>query len=264
MSDDDGRQPLEPGVYDEASLYAAAFGGPVDEEVDWLLALCPARSVVEPFCGQARFALAFRERGVEYIGVDRSAEMLALAPRGPGITLLESDVTRFDLGRRVELAWCPINSLCHLDAEPAIAAHLACVGRHLEPGAAYVIEVELVRHDGPWRTGPADRSVWMVEQPDGSVVDAHVERRDCDLPRRTCTEWARYRRRRGDRVVAEAAELFTMRMWTFDDLLRLARDAGFTVERAFRNDGPRGRPEVAVDARLENDGANHYFVLRRA
>ncbi|MHC4991863.1 MAG: class I SAM-dependent methyltransferase [Planctomycetota bacterium] len=140
---------MSQGVYDEASLYCAAFAGPVEDELDWLLAMFPSvRSVVEPFCGQARFAESFRRRGLAYFGVDRNPAMLALAPRGTGITLVRSNVTDFDLGRRVDLAWCPINSLCHLDREPDIASHLACVRRHLDRGSAYVIEIGLVSPTG--------------------------------------------------------------------------------------------------------------------
>ncbi len=72
-------------VYDQAELYCIAFGWPVDDEVDWLLGRCPgARSVLEPCCGQARFAAAFVERGLAYFGVDRSEGMLARAPAARG------------------------------------------------------------------------------------------------------------------------------------------------------------------------------------
>ncbi len=168
----------------------------------------------------------------------------------------------FDLGRRVDLAWCPINSLCHVADEPAIAAHLACVRRHLEPGAPYVIEIELVDHDGPWARGAPDRSTWSVPEAGGTEVRAVVERVHCNRATRTCTERATYRRVGGDEVLAEASELFKMRMWTWNDLGRLGGDAGFTVERAFANHGRRGRPEVEPGPGLENDGENYYFVLR--
>ena len=252
------------GVYDEAELYCIAFSWPVDEEVDWLLALAPgATSVLEPCCGQARFAEAFVERGIAYYGVDRCRPMLDRAPSGPKITLLESDVTSFDLGRRVDLAWCPINSLCHLAREDDVIAHLECVHRHLEPDAAYVIEVELLHHDGIWREGPADRSSWTVPSGDGTHVEATVWRESCDLAARTCVEHARYRQMRGGEVLRESSERFVMRMWTYEDLLAITRRTGFTVEHVFTNHGRRGRPEVPMAPTLENDGDNHYYVLRR-
>jgi SAM-dependent methyltransferase len=251
------------GVYDQAELYCLAFAGPVDGEVDWLLARVPgARSVLEPFCGQARFAEAFAERGLTYVGLDNSAAMLAHAPRGDGITLTVADATDFDLGRRFDLAWCPINSLCHLTREDEILAHLACVRRHLAPGGTYVVEIEIFRHDGPWDQGTPDRSTWAVDQPDGTHVLATVTREECDLASRTCTERAHYRRVRGETILAEVCDLFPMRMWTYEDLLELTRRSGFAIDGVCHNRGSKGRPEVPLDPQLENDGENHYFVLR--
>ncbi|MHC5004153.1 MAG: class I SAM-dependent methyltransferase [Planctomycetota bacterium] len=251
------------GVYDQAELYCAAFDWPVDNEVDWLLGLFPEiRSVLEPFCGQSRFARAFRDRGIEFLGVDRSRAMLDRAPAGDGITLVCADATSFDVGRTVDLAWCPINSVCHLAEERDIAGHLRSVRRHLPAGGAYVVEIELLMHDGPWDRGTPERSTWSMPQADGTAVRATVTREDCDAVSRTCTERAWYRRVRGDEVLASAEELFTMRMWTHADLVRLAGAAGFALEATYRNEGSRGRPAVEPGPHLENDGENHYFVLR--
>ncbi len=94
------------------------------------------------------------------------------------------------------------------------------------------------------------------------MVLATVTREDCDLDARTCTERAWYRRVRDGRIVAESNELFTMRMWLWDDLQRLTAATGFEVERVFRHEGRGKRPEVKPGPQLEASGDNHYFVMR--
>ncbi len=116
-------------VYDEADLYCDAFSWSVEEEIDWLLRQHPKTgSVLEPFCGHARYAPGFASRGVAYVGFDIADSMLAKAPGGEGITVLRADARDFRIPhappRGFDLAWCPVNSLAHLTHEPDIIAHL--------------------------------------------------------------------------------------------------------------------------------------------
>ena len=85
-------------VYDEADLYCAAFTWSLDEEVAWLLGRHPkARSVLEPFCGHARYGPAFASRGGAYVGIDLAEPMLARAPRGKDITVVRADARDFTI-----------------------------------------------------------------------------------------------------------------------------------------------------------------------
>lgn len=250
-------------VYTDAELYCAAFAGPVDRELGWLLEQTgPVSAVLEPFCGDGRYAEEFVRRGVRYFGLDATPSMLGRAPSGDGITLIHGDAREFALERRFPLAWCPINSLTHLSDSDDIRAHLRCVRSHLEEGGLYVVEMEVFRHDGPWEDGAPERSRWSEPQADGTVVDAEVSRVDCDLAAGTFTERAVYRRLRDGHVLAESRSLFTMKMWTYDDLLALTADGGYRIERVFRHESPTSRPEVPLDRSLENEGSNHYFFLR--
>jgi SAM-dependent methyltransferase len=250
-------------VYQEADLYGAAFSWPLDAEVAWLLGAFPgARTVLEPFCGNARYAPHFAARGLEYHGVDLSAEMLARAPKGPRIHLHRADACDFRVpGVRFDLAWCPVNSIRHLVAEDAALAHLRRVREHLAPGGAYVVELELVRADGPWTWRPEHGGEWTQPLEDGAVVEARWRRESCDLAARTCLERAHFRRVTAGRVVAVAEHAFTMRMWTYDDLLRLVAAAGLGIAAVHAwDDAGRVRPEDLAPA-AENDGQNRYYVL---
>lgn len=251
-------------VYDEADLYAAAFDWPVDDEVDWLLATVgPVASVLEPFCGHARFAPAFVARHVRYVGVDRSLAMLARVPRRDGVIVVAADARDFEApGAPFDLAWCPVNSVTHLVDEPAALAHLACVRRHLRTGGAYVIEIEFVDHDGPWPGAGHDKGHWSMPGPDGTTVVAAWRRISCDRAARTGLEHARFELRSPDGTVRRVVdEQYVMRTWSWSDTQRLAAASGFAIE-SVHDHRSTGRLPVDPGPHLENDGVNRYVVLR--
>jgi SAM-dependent methyltransferase len=254
-------------VYDEADLYCAAFTWSLDEEVGWLLGQYPqARSVLEPFCGHARYGPAFASRGVAYVGFDLAEPMLARAPSGEDITVVRADARDFTIEEKpsggFDLAWCPVNSFSHLLTEPDVVAHLQCVRRHLNPEGAYVLELALVHHDGPWQDPPGRENTWSVPQFDGSTVYAEWKRLDCDLSTRSCTERATFRRERNGHVISEVAQVFTMRTWSCEDLVRIGAEAGFDVaDRAVAHQDFAPGPAVKLSPELENNGLNYYFFL---
>ncbi len=252
-------------TYSRPELYAAAFSWPVHTEVEGLLAEAGnPDSVLEPFCGQARYAKAFAEHGVHYTGVDIEPAMLALAPSGDGITLVEADVRTFAIpGLQAGLAYTPVNSFCHLLSEEDVVAHLQSVAAHLAPGALYAVELELVNHDGRWTDGDDGKGSWEMEQEDGSVVTASVERTDCDFAARTCVEHALFRRLRDGEEIDRLEYDVTMRMWTAADLPRVLADAGWQVDRIVANLLARERMHLDLSEDLENAGSNATFFLKR-
>ncbi len=252
-------------VYDEADLYCAAFNFPVWDEVDWLMTLVlNVRSVLEPMCGNARYGRVFVDRGVDYVGLDRSAAMLARALPVEGMTLHEADATDFTLDRDpFDLAFCPIDSIRHLSADGDIERHLACIHRHLRHGAFYVIEIDLMSRDGDEPLPPDQKSQWTMDQPDGTVIEAVVHGERFDLARRLMWERSIYRRLREGEVIAEANELHEMRQITWEDLVDLAASAGFEITAVHAHLSGQRRPRVEPGPHLENTGTNHYVFLRR-
>jgi SAM-dependent methyltransferase len=159
----------------QAELYDLAFSWDVENEVAWLLERFGAgtRSVLEPFCGNGRLFPAFARRGVETAGVDLSPEMLAKAAArmtdaGFAAPLLaEADTRAFDLGRRFDAAFCPVNSFGYLHTEDDLARHLACVARHLRPGGRYLVQLGLRDIDDFRPLAVDTTSQWDVETPRG-------------------------------------------------------------------------------------------------
>jgi SAM-dependent methyltransferase len=150
-----------------AALYDLAFRWDIEDEVDWLVErLGPGcRSVLEPGCGSGRVLEPLARRGLEAVGIDRSPAMVELA-RARGLEAVAADMTDFDLGRTFDGALCPINTLGHLSPEE-LARHLERMGRHLRPGARYLVQLQLggEAHSSEWETGGV-HVTWTTEHVD--------------------------------------------------------------------------------------------------
>ncbi|MET0490308.1 MAG: class I SAM-dependent methyltransferase [Acidimicrobiales bacterium] len=77
----------------------AASGVEVHGEADFVEAYAPA-SVLDAGCGTGRVGIELARRGIEVVGVDVDASMLATARRtAPELTWVQSDLTVLALGR---------------------------------------------------------------------------------------------------------------------------------------------------------------------
>ncbi|MCZ6446230.1 MAG: class I SAM-dependent methyltransferase [Planctomycetota bacterium] len=252
-------------LYGQAELYCAAFSWPVADEIDWLLSLVPgATSVLEPFCGNARYGSGFAERGLEYHGLDLSPAMLQRAKLRPGMTLHQADARDFTI-RDIEfdLAWCPINSVRHLLSEEELVGHLRSVGQHLSSRGVYVVETSLDRRDGPVAEKPSSKARWTQTQPDGSAVTCTWWAVRYDLAARRVWERAHIQRHIGNELVQEISHVYEQRMLTDVDWRKLVADGGFTVSRTFVHKRDEC-PAVTATAEFENTGRNMYFFLEPA
>ncbi|HEY5700015.1 MAG TPA: class I SAM-dependent methyltransferase [Acidimicrobiales bacterium] len=117
----------------------AASGVEVHGEADFVEAYAPA-SVLDAGCGTGRVGIELARRGIEVVGVDVDASMLATARRtAPELTWVQSDLTVLDLGRTFALVLLAGNVplFTPLGTQPALvargAAHVAPNG-HLVAG----------------------------------------------------------------------------------------------------------------------------------
>jgi SAM-dependent methyltransferase len=157
VPDDQGNRWLAEGAgraatYDQRWAELAAAGRSVHGEADlvWSL-LCaqgaarapgPAR-VLDAGCGTGRVAAELARRGVDVVGVDLDAAMLAVArTRWPTLAWVEGDVATVDLGRRFDAVVLAGNVMIFLapGTEGTVVANLA---RHLRPGGALVAGFQL-------------------------------------------------------------------------------------------------------------------------
>jgi SAM-dependent methyltransferase len=106
---------------------------------------------LEPACGTGRLLRVAAGRGIAVAGFDRGERMIdyaraSFASRGLKGRLFVADMTRFTLPRRATFAFCPINTIRHLESDRAMLDHFACMRRALAPQGVYVVGTETCRY----------------------------------------------------------------------------------------------------------------------
>jgi SAM-dependent methyltransferase len=122
----------------------AASGADVHGEASFVRAYAPA-SVLDAGCGTGRVAIELARHGIEVVGVDADASMLATArSRAPALRWERADLTELDLGRTFDVVVMAGN--VPLFTPPGThAALLAGVARHVAPGGRLVAGFSLDR-----------------------------------------------------------------------------------------------------------------------
>jgi SAM-dependent methyltransferase len=130
--------------YQERFDRLAATGADVHGEATFVRAYEPT-SVLDAGCGTGRVGIELARHGIEVVGADVDASMLATARRqAPDITWVESDLTALDLGRTFDLVVMAGN--VPLFTPPGTeAALVAGVARHVAPGGLLVAGFSLDR-----------------------------------------------------------------------------------------------------------------------
>jgi SAM-dependent methyltransferase len=133
----------------------AAAGQDVHGEATFVLAFEP-RSVLDAGCGTGRVAVELAGRGVDVVGVDRDASMLATAKdRAPDVEWVEADLRTLDLDRHFDVVVMAGN--VPLFTPPGTQAEVvAALARHLAPGGALVAGFSTDWADRPYDTDAYD------------------------------------------------------------------------------------------------------------
>lgn len=102
--------------------------------------------ILELACGTGRIAIPLARRGFSVTGIDVADAMLQQArakskTEGLQIEWHTGDVRDFDLGKRFGLVFLPSNALCHLLTRNDFESAMACVRRHMDDGARFVVDV---------------------------------------------------------------------------------------------------------------------------
>jgi SAM-dependent methyltransferase len=200
--------PWSTGVVEDISFY-------VEE------ALAAGSPVVELGVGTGRIAIPTAAAGVEVIGVDSSAGMLAVcAERGRDAGVAErldlrlGDLRRPPVDERVELVTCPFRAYLHLASDEERLEALAAARTLLEPGGRLIFDVFRPSQDDIDET----HGRWIEREPG---ID---ERADWDLERRTLTL-----------SVRGAGDESTMTLWWLEPERwhALLAEAGFVVDACY-------------------------------
>ncbi|MBF6600425.1 MAG: class I SAM-dependent methyltransferase [Dehalococcoidia bacterium] len=130
--------------YDARYEAQAAAGEDVHGEANFVEAYAP-HSVLDAGCGTGRVGRELARRGIDVVGVDLDAEMLATARRkAAGVDWRLGDLASIDLGRTFDLAVAAGNVMIFLTpgSEAAVIANIA---RHLTPAALLIAGFQLGR-----------------------------------------------------------------------------------------------------------------------
>lgn len=102
--------------------------------------------VLELACGTGRLTIPIAQSGVEIVGLDLSASMLAHARTKAReakveIEWVQADCRQFELGRKFALIFLPFNSMQHLHDHASLEALFRCVRAHLEDNGRFIFDV---------------------------------------------------------------------------------------------------------------------------
>lgn len=145
-----------PGSYDAYPFVAEFYDYVVPyrerQDINFFVDLAKASSapVLEIGCGTGRVMIPTARAGIEIVGLDSSASMLAIcreklthepAEVRERIKLVEADMRQFDLGREFPLVTIPFRPFQHLVSVEDQLTCLATVRRHLAPGGKLVVDL---------------------------------------------------------------------------------------------------------------------------
>jgi SAM-dependent methyltransferase len=113
--------------------------------------------VLEIASGTGRVALALAARGIEVVGIDHSAAMVAVAAAkaGGSARFVEADMAGFDLGQAFDAVLVPAHAFQYMGTAHDQLAALSAFRRHLRPRGRLVVHLD--RPELDWLASlPAD------------------------------------------------------------------------------------------------------------
>jgi SAM-dependent methyltransferase len=205
------------------------------QDLPFYLALADAAggAVLELACGTGRLTAPLAAAGLQVVGLDIEAEMLAVARRRGARRLVQADMCRFHLHTRFDLVAIPYNSLQLLVREEDMVSCLARAVSHLRPGGLVALEVTDFQ-EGAVRT---EVPLELLAVEDGVVLHGGLTH---DLGRRRTTYHRRFQQH-GSTWVDEV----TLRSFRQDELEQVLGAAGLELVKAL----PDGNRLFAVAAR---------------
>jgi SAM-dependent methyltransferase len=169
-------------AYDSIARLYDPWSRQVVEDIGFYVeeALAAGGPVVELGVGTGRIAIPTAAAGVQVIGVDSSAEMLAVCAEqgrqagvGDLLDLRLGDLRRPPVDERVRLVTCPFRAYLHLASDEERLEALAAARALLRPGGRLVFDVfrpsqeDIDETNGRWierEPGIDERADWDVER----------------------------------------------------------------------------------------------------
>ncbi len=214
---------------------------PYDDWCDFVLLQLALRGwsgerVLDLGCGTGRAGSPYRRRGFEVVGVDPSPAMVRAARRrDPAGSYRLGDARSLALGRRFDLVIAVFDVLNNLTADGELALTCEHAARHLEPGGAFVFDVN---------TSVGLRALWEDDVAEGWAGDVYYRWEHTWNGQTQRARVAAYCRSPAGAFVEHHEE----RPFDPPEIEAALRAAGFASVELITY--PRGRPAADVDPRV--------------
>jgi len=134
----------------------------------------PVRRVLDVACGDSPHGQLLAREGIEVVGVDRSAVMIAAGRAKShdvnGIRFYRRDIESFTIpARDRDAAFCMSETFPVLIENASLIAHLKSVARVLRPGGLYCVDID--RHDG---VRVRERQLWRSRRVRVATIEVDV------------------------------------------------------------------------------------------
>mgnify|MGYP002573015211 CR=1 FL=1 len=212
----------------------------------------PVRTVLDLACGTGSLTAELTLRGYEMIGVDQSAEMLAVAAEkcrnlpGEAPIFLHQSMEKLDLYGTIDACVCCLDSVNYVTRPAALKRAFSRVHLFLMPGGLFVFDVK-----PPEVLEGADGEVYLDETEETYCV----WRADYAPRRRVLTYGMDIFRLREDGAWERGEEVHEEYAYTLEELEQYLHEAGFVDVRRWGNlklRAPRpGEERVFFTARKE-------------
>jgi SAM-dependent methyltransferase len=187
----------------------------------------PVRSILDLGCGTGNHALRLAAQGHQVVGVDRSAEMLAVADRKldkyhADLRLHKADIRDADLGQTFDAVLMMFSVLGYQIEDAEVLQALQTARRHLQPNGLLFFDIWY----GPavLAQGPVER-VRTIEQANKTWMRTSSGR--LEIQRNLCHVEFQLRRMSGDRILEETKESHTVRYFFAKEIDWFLDSSGF-------------------------------------
>lgn len=184
-------------------------------------------NVLELACGTGRLSLPMAEAGANVVGIDVSEAFLSRARRKAtsrhlDVTFERADMRGFALPQMFQCVALPYRSVAVLLTDQDLRACFACVRRHVERGATFIVDAFNPSLDG---TVPSPSTI-RYRCPDGGGVVEVAHERQYDASSRTATSVFTFVSASSE---GPASAHLTLRLYTVHELLAALRAHSFEV-----------------------------------
>jgi len=250
--------------------YDIVFGGDIPDEIEFYehmfneYAGVKVQRVLEPACGTGLYLELLAKAGYTIVGYDLAPPMVEFSReriRNLGledkVTVVEGDMRSITFDEEFDAAINQINSLAYLKTDDEIISHFKVTAEALVDGGIYIVELTLQCNDID--NEHKDDETWTMER-DGVVCTAtwNPVRYDVENKLRY-VDFSMHVDDNGKSY--DVAETHELRLWTQEDIERLAKAGGFEIAALIDNDYQL----IPEGTCMTGDSYEYpYFILRKA